>query len=61
MVENFEEIVTNIWSLKKDMILEQEILFGNTLQSIESKLQWLGRDKVSWKTKRDIATLRDMI
>ena len=61
VVENFSEIAEEIWSLKKDLLLEQEILFWETLENIESRLQWLKKTGIISKAQKDISLLKDTI
>ncbi|MDA9129278.1 hypothetical protein N9J72_02270 [Candidatus Gracilibacteria bacterium] len=43
-VENFVSIMLSIESLREKLYIEHEILFGDTLDSIESKLKVLKQD-----------------
>jgi len=60
-IENFESIAASIGWLREDMLLEQEILFGQTLKNIEEKLQNTKQARISQDTKWDIAMLKNMI
>ncbi len=61
VVDNFQEIVASIGHLKKDMLLEQEILFGSTLKTIEERLKNMKQDNISQKTKGNIELLKNTL
>lgn len=46
VIESFAEIAQKLDILRSDLHLEQEILFGKTLESIESRLEGLHRAKI---------------
>ena len=52
-VERFEEIINQIDSLREDLYVEHEILFGSTLNRIETKLKKIQeevrKNKSSWE------------
>ena len=61
VVDNFDEIMTSIGNLKKDMLLEQEILFGKTLKNIEQRLKTMQKAKINLESQKSIAFLKNMI
>ena len=46
VIESFEEIASKLQILKQELHTEQEILFGQALESIETRLETLHRAKV---------------
>ncbi len=46
VIESFEEIAKKLDILRENLHLEQEILFGKTLENIESRLEALHRAKI---------------
>ena len=61
MVENFESIVKHIGRLKKDLFDEQQILFDNTLHTIEQKIKIAKEHQVKSTTQSEILALRNFI
>lgn len=61
VIENFEQIVSNIWQLKDQMLMEQEILFGKTLKNIEERLKNIQKEKINSRSQEEIAFLKNMI
>ena len=58
VIESFEEIAKKLDMLRADLHLEQEILFGKTLENIESRLEALERGKVLECSQGQRALLR---
>lgn len=61
VIDNFDQMVSNIWSLKSELLLEQEILFWKTLKNIEEKLQNIEKKKINSRSQESIALLKNMI
>lgn len=61
VVDRFDEIVSSMQDLRGDLILQQEILFGEALENIESKLQQIQVDNVVSRSKRDISDLKNVL
>lgn len=61
VIEKFEQIMKNIGWLKKELLLEQEILFWNTLKNIEEKLKEIHKSKISAQIRQDISLLKNTI
>ncbi len=57
-LDNFEEIATQMQTLREQLHTEQEILFGQTLEHIESRLQRMQKEKILGGSKSHIALLR---
>lgn len=61
VIENFDEIMSSIWNLKQDMLLEQEILFWETLKNIEERFNIMQKEKISLWSRESIALLKNLI
>ena len=59
VVENFERIAWEIQALRTDLHREQEILFGEALESIELQLEKKQKLKIQETTKGSIEFLRN--
>lgn len=60
-IENFESIASNISLLKKELHTEHEILFWNTLKSIEAKILENKKKSLLEKTHAQTQVLKSMM
>lgn len=58
VIESFEEIASKLQILKQELHTEQEILFGQTLESIASRLETLHKTKILEGSKGQRELLR---
>lgn len=61
VIENFDEILKRVWDLKSEILMEQEILFWNTLKNIEERLKTMQKDKINMWSRESIALLKNII
>jgi hypothetical protein len=61
VIEDFDSIILSIWNLKQEMLVEQEILLGETLKNIEEKLKWVQKNRINAWSRESIALLKNMI
>ncbi|MCD5375120.1 hypothetical protein LR010_01550 [Candidatus Gracilibacteria bacterium] len=61
VIENFDEILKRVGDLKSEILMEQEILFGNTLKNIEERLKTMQKDKINMGSRESIALLKNII
>jgi len=61
VIENFDEILKRVWDLKSEILMEQEILFWNTLKNIEERLKTMQKDKINMWSRDSIALLKNII
>lgn len=61
VVDNFEEIAMRMNVLKDELQVQQEILFGETLQNIEEKLEKMKKKQVISKAQADISNLKSVL
>jgi len=61
VIENFETIVSQLRLLQQDLLEEQELLFGEALDTIETRLSEIGKKRVLSGTKREIDSLKQKI
>lgn len=60
-IENFENIARSIDTLKKEVLTEHEILFGKTLDTIESRILENKKRSLSRDTKLEMQALRSSL
>jgi len=60
-IENFHEAMREIEILRDELALEQEILFWNTLDSIEKRIQERRQASIYNSTKEQISTLKKVL
>lgn len=58
VVENFEDIVRDLEFLWEDLRWQQDVLFGDALENIESKLEKIQKSRVVTHTQQDISVLK---
>lgn len=61
VIENFQDIMESISSLKQELAVEQEILLGNTLESIEKQLRARKILSVSKNTKEELSFFKSIL
>lgn len=61
VVDHFDEIMSQLTWLRREIYAEQEILFGTALKNIEEKLSQIGKKKVLSGSRKEISLLKDMI
>jgi len=60
-IENFPTAMAEIESLRQELALEQEILFWDTLDSIERRIKQRRESSIHTTTKEQISTLKDVL
>lgn len=58
VIERFEDMLSQIQLLRSELQSQQQILLGETLESIESRLDMIRREKILSGSKSDIEILR---
>lgn len=58
MLENFDSIYQEIEWLKQELAVEQEFLFGKTLESIEQQVYEMKKQALAWKTWNEVQELK---
>lgn len=57
-LERFEIIMMELETLKKELLYEQETLFGHTLESIEEKIYQLKKQSLSQSVSSEVQDLK---
>lgn len=61
VVDNFHQIALQIQDLKEDLAIEQEILLGKTLTSIEKRLASVWKKQLLSKVSSELEELKQML
>jgi len=60
-LESFDELVTRLQTLRAELIQEQEILLGDSLKNIETRVQQIEKKRLHYTTKNNIQALKTML